>query len=518
MPRWRPISIIISLVAVFATTAHADESLADLRIRVLLASGQKSVSFRATAPGTIATPKGQASLSAGAYSIKIDTAQPARQRFHLFSKTFLPTERAKADAYIAEWTAKGYQPEIVVYGKRFHAGAQMIDNRSLWVSLARVQSQDEATAFKKKLEASQVWAWIMPETTKPGAGRLLLSGKSATIKTTVPTTIASHAPIEVQGINVGFWKSQTKARTFSGRLEFAIGPDGLIAVYETLSFEDYLCGVLPTEMPSAWPANALRAQAVAARSEVLSNLGGKHHLEGYDFCATEHCRAYGGYSERAASTDEAVRTTRGDVIIAQGRLVPTVFSANCGGWTESNENVWSAPPNPALRGVPDLPAGKRPKTACLESGVLKQWLTSRPPAYCAATQGTFRWTRRFSTKEITELVNRKYPVGTVRAIELGERGVSGRLKSVKVVGSKKTQLVQKELNIRLAFGGLPSAMFIVETSGNKNRPDAFTFHGGGTGHGVGLCQSGANGMAAAGIGYGDIVRHYFPHAEMVRIQ
>jgi len=504
----------------FAFVAQAAETepvnLAELKIRVQLAADQKSLRFRVKDTATIKTPKGEASLSSGEYTVKIAEAHAARQRFHLFSKTFPLSERAKADAYITEWKAKGYKPEIVVFGKQFQADNKTIDNRLLWISLARVDSQKEADALKKKLETQQAWAWIVPEIIAPGSGKLVLTGSQRkNVDATAPAQIKSSAPIEVDGINVGLWKSQKKARAFTGTLELAIGPDGLIELYETLPFDDYLCGVLPTEMPNSWPKEALCAQAVAARTEVLASLGGKHHLEGYDFCATEHCRAYGGHSARAASTDDAVRTTRGAILIADGRPVPTVFSANCGGWTENNDTVWSAPPNAALRGVSDMPKGKGPKT--LDAGNLRDWLKTRPAAYCSASKDTFRWTRRFSTKEITDLVNKKYAVGTVRALEPGERGPSGRLKSLKVIGSKKTQVIQKELNIRLAFGGLPSAMFMVEASGSAKSPDAFNFYGGGTGHGVGLCQSGACGMAAAGNGYADIVRHYFPHAELVRI-
>jgi SpoIID/LytB domain protein len=317
-------------------------------------------------------------------------------------------------------------------------------------------------------------------------------------------------------VDYGFWKSQRDNRSYAGDLAIAIGPDGLLELYETIQVDDYLAGVLPAEMPAGWPMEALKAQAIAARSEVLASRAGKHMLEGCDFCATEHCRAYLGHGGRETPTDRAVFETSGMVLAANGRTVPAVFSANCGGWTEDNETVWSAPPNPVLRGLPDFPAGKSPAPKGISAFGLAKWLSNAPPAFCSANKEHFRWARRFSVRELTEVVNKKYPVGNIRSIELGDRGVSGRLKWVKIVGSKNTEIIQKELSIRLAFGGLNSAMFIVETEGPRDHPSSFTFVGGGRGHGVGLCQDGARAMAAAGARHQEILRHYFPNAEVVR--
>jgi len=271
-------------------------------------------------------------------------------------------------------------------------------------------------------------------------------------------------------------------------------------------------------MPALWPAEALKAQAVAARSELLASPGGKHALEGFDFCGCEHCRAYLGSGGRHPESDRAVRDTAGLVLLLEGRIVSTVFSANCGGWTEDNEAVWSSPPSPALRNVPDFPPGKNPASRGIDKYGVAKWLKGAPPAYCSANKKNFRWTQRFSARELAATVNKKYPVGDIRAIELGDRGASGRLKWVKIVGSKKTEIVRKELNIRLAFGGLPSAMFVVETGGPRKAPTAFAFFGGGRGHGVGLCQDGAHGMALAGKNHLEILKHYFAQTQIVKLE
>jgi SpoIID/LytB domain protein len=204
--------------------------------------------------------------------------------------------------------------------------------------------------------------------------------------------------------------------------------------------------------------------------------------------------------------------------VAEGRVIPTVFSACCGGWSENNDTVWSGPPNGALRAVADLPKGANPAPKGLEGYGIVKWLTSTPKAYCSVDKDGFRWKRRYSQKELSALVNKVCAVGTVRAVAMGDRGPGGRLKSVKITGSKGSQVIQKELAIRRAFGGLPSAMCIINTEKNADGSLAFTIRGGGRGHGVGLCQQGARGMALQGAGYADIVRHYFTGAEIERLK
>ena len=505
------------------------ETLANHSVRVRLTAKQSELTFRASEAVTVSSEEGEHTLPAATYSVRASDVAPAKQRFHLFIKTFRPSEANEARQYLAQWKQQGYEPELITFGKQLHTeSGKVIDGRSLWVSVARLDSMEKATSLKARLDRQEVFGWIVPETIQGGKGLLIIDSRSQvklgneraeisgkkSLKVRLPLRFRCERPIEIINIDFGFWQPQRANRSYSGTLEIAIGPDGLLEVYETLPIEDYLAGVVPAEMPAEWPVEALKAQAVSARSEVISSLAGKHMLEGFDFCGTEHCRAYLGAGGREKTTDRAVADTAGVVLVAEGRVLPTVFSANCGGWTEDNECVWSAPPNPALRGVPDFPSGKNGPG---ESGIAK-WLKSPPPAYCRANSDSFRWVRKFTARELRDIVNKRYPVGDVRNIELGDRGASGRLKWVKIVGSKGTQVVRKELNIRLAFGGLKSAMFMVDIEGRKGDPASFTFIGGGRGHGVGLCQDGARARALAGADYTQILGHYFSRSDVVRVR
>jgi SpoIID/LytB domain protein len=491
-------------------------SVQECKIRVRLTAKQRDISIFSNDSLAISDGKGERNLSAGAHSVKLSGAQPAKQRFHLFIKTFPPAQQNEARAFSDQWKSQGYDPRLIMFGKEFKAeSGKTVEGRNIWVSIARLDSQPQAEALKAKLEKQQTWGWIVPETIAHGQGQLSISGAE---KAQAPLTLRSAKPITIKNLDYGFWKPQRADRTYSGTIEIEVGPDGLLEIYETLPLEDYLAGVLPAEMPASWPVEALKAQAVSARSEILASLGGKHMLEGFDFCGTEHCRAYLGAGGREASTDKAVAETKGAALASAGRILPTVFCANCGGWTEDNECVWSGPLNPALRAIADYPEKKAPQSPGVSESAASKWITSNPQAYCSSSKDSFRWTRKFSASELRKIVNQKYPVGDIRSIELGDRGKGGRLKWVKVVGSQKTEIIRKELNIRLAFGSLKSAMFIVRSEGGKSAPASFTFLGGGRGHGVGLCQDGARGMAQAGVGYQSIIRHYFTNADLARMR
>ena len=510
--------IFLGLVFLAGLTCAADSEtvpLETLEVRVRLASA-KTIEIRSGAPVTVRSAKGSKELPAGVYVVDAASVTPPGRRYHLFIKTFRPSQGVEAREYMKQWKAQAYSPEVVMFGKKFSSGSNVvIDNRRQWISVGRFDTEKQAEAMKTQLEAQKVFGWIMPETVGQGAATMrIASGGNIVAQGAGPLTFRSSEPLEVAGIDRGFWNPHHVTMSFAGTLEAGPGVDGLLNLTEVVPVEQYLEGVLPAEMPASWPTEALKAQAVAARTEVLSALGGKHMLEGYDFCATEHCRSYGACAGRQGSTDEAVAGTRGEVLIRGGRFAATVFSANCGGRSENNEAVWSAPADETLRSVSDVKTGKK-VSSWREVGVEK-WLKRPPASYCDHRNENFRWTRRFSAGELSGIVNKKCRVGQVKRIELLERGPGGRLTAVKIVGTGGTEVVKKELNIRLAFGGLPSAMFMVETRG-PGRSSDFTFIGGGRGHGVGMCQDGACGMAAAGkTGY-EILRHYFSNVDITRL-
>lgn len=494
--------------------------LSDQTIRVCLLDGRSEIALRSEGEINLTHETGPSGpavrrLSAGMWTFRLVTHRPARQVFHLFLRSFRPGEQAEAAAYLTEWRKQGYSPESVTLGQCYRTeSGELLDERICWVSLARCSTREEAAALQTALKAQNINGWVRAETVEAGVGVVAVrqDDRAELCQVSAPLELFSNHPISIAA-------GQPHAdQAFVGILDIAVNHEGLLRLCETLPLEDYLTGVLPSEMPASWPMEALKAQAVAARSEALANIGIKHGLEGFHYCSAQHCRVYAGHSGRHPAADEAVMATRSEVLVYEDRIPPAAFSANCGGWTEDNDTVWWGPPQPCLRGVADSPLLSDPAPGSLTASGLRNWLLRSPAAYCSADTRHFRWRKRFTASELSAAVNKRHAVGAVREIVLGDRGVSGRLKWVKIVGASGAAVVQKELAIRQTLGGLPSALFIVDTTWEPDGRPVFTFIGGGRGHGVGLCQQGARGMAAKGGRHTEILAHYFSGAVVERLQ
>jgi SpoIID/LytB domain protein len=510
------------LLATYAVGTHAQDTAANRTPdgatienidaeRLLIRLREQLGAVSLSSGGSIRVKSGpyESQLPAGSWKIQLNESTPQKFGYRVIVKGLKPDEFDEAPDHIRKWKAEGYDPETMMLGHRLRlASGGTIDARVLWISLAVLDTDLKAQTLRNELEAEGTWAWQRKELTSPGSGEGVLSS-SALAKAyalTFPLTISSDEPITLTK------QKEYEARSYTGDLLFGIGGDGAITITERIGIADYLAGVLPSEMPALWPVDALKAQAVAARSDVLAHMRVKHFLSGYHFSDTVRDRAYKGAGGRHPGADAAVIATRGEVLSDGTRLLPGVFSATCGGWTEDNETVWFAPGDAALRGRSDMPdAGPSPTN-------IRKWLKSTPAAYCDYDAKYFRWKRRISRAEATKMVNQEHTVGTVQRIELGDRGDSGRLKWIRIHGIKGEATIKKELPIRQLFGSLPSAMFIIDEGKGADGQMEFIFTGGGRGHGVGLCQYGARGMADAGHQYGEILSHYYAGSTIAKVK
>jgi stage II sporulation protein D len=300
---------------------------------------------------------------------------------------------------------------------------------------------------------------------------------------------------------------------YHGRVYVTIDRRGGLAVVNAVPENRLLHGLVPAEIFPSASEEALKAQAVAARGELLAKIGTRHAGEPFRLCSQTHCQVYSGAGRETPRTTAAVEATRGQILFAAAgkELVDTVYSANCGGHTEHNENAWPDMPALAtLRGHRDAPAGRAdPFAGGVTSALVEKFISTTPAAYCGSARGgggadRFRWTVTRSASELDTLLA-SLRLGRLTAIEILERGISGRARSVRLVGRTRSEVVKGELRIRQLFGGLRSSLFVVEV-----KDGAATFRGAGFGHGVGLCQTGAIGMAEAGRTYREILAHYYP--------
>jgi stage II sporulation protein D len=343
-------------------------------------------------------------------------------------------------------------------------------------------------------------------------------------------------------IGVGFHWQRNERQVFRGGLRI-LRRNGLTAINE-VGLEEYVTSVISSEMSAGCPIELLKAHAVISRSwllfpkanperagagnferrdaqEITRWYGREAHRD-FDVCADDHCQRYQGITRTfSAAASQAVGSTRSEVLLYEGKVCDARFSKCCGGITERYRSAWDD------WDVPYLPA----RFDSEDSGIMPdpaEWiLNADAPAYCNTrdrqllaqilpgfdleTQDFFRWKVVYTPSEVRDLVRARLGVdlGVVSDIEPLERGPSGRIVRLRLVGSESTVVVGKELEIRRALSRshLYSSAFVVERDG-----DSFVLHGAGWGHGVGLCQIGAAVMASRGKGYKEILGHYYPGA------
>lgn len=332
-------------------------------------------------------------------------------------------------------------------------------------------------------------------------------------------------------IGVGFhWERQEK-QTFRGALHLVVESDKVLAINE-LPVEQYLESVISSEMSATSSPELLKAHAVISRSWLLSQKKRREDSVGkkdgffsfvkkedellrwydreehtlFDVCADDHCQRYQGITRAtSAAVGEAVKATRGQVLVYDGELCDARFSKCCGGQTEEFQYCWDDTPKPYLVSVAD------PFCHTTDKRILRQVLND----YDQETPDFYDWQVEYTQEELTELVNRKtkLELGDIVDIIPLSRGKSGRIWRLQLVGTQRSFIIGKELEIRRALSEshLYSPNFEVE-----KRDGRFILKGRGWGHGVGLCQIGAAVMGEQGYKYDDILLYYYRGAEIVR--
>lgn len=305
-----------------------------------------------------------------------------------------------------------------------------------------------------------------------------------------------------------FWAGRDN-RIYRGQIQLLAKKEGL-TVINRLNIEEYLYSVVASEMSPSWPEAALEAQAIAARTYAFANMGQFESL-GFDLWGTVISQAYDGVSAETASTRAAVDNSRGKIITYNGKPIAAFFTGNSGGYSENSQDIWNFS-LPYLQAVPDplLP----PRVSPLPPDDLVQWLSDRPDTYSSnpkySSRSSYRWVAWISRAELERRLNLETKLGHITAITTMGRGFTGVVKQIFVTGTSGESIIKSD-EIRDKLGGLRSNLFVVEPKlGADGLPEYFIFTGAGWGHGVGMCQSGAAGMAAAGISCTDILRHYYP--------
>ena len=354
-------------------------------------------------------------------------------------------------------------------------------------------------------------------------------------------------------IGINFHWERKENQRFKGGLTFMIENGKVVAINE-IPTEAYIFSVISSEMSATASLELLKAHAVISRSWLLKPIIHNEHNatavlehrtedelikwyerdshELYNVCADDHCQRYQGITRaRTENVRLAIEATRGLVLTSHGQICDARFSKSCGGVSELFENCWADEHYSYLERVVDsqsLTVNSQQMDLTVEENA-EAWIRGEYDSFCNThdkeilsqvlnnydqeTTDFYRWKVEYTTEQLSELVARRSGIdfGTIIALEPVERGVSGRLTRLRIVGTKRTMIVGKELEIRrwLSESHLDSSAFVVDKTEN-----GFVLTGAGWGHGVGLCQIGAAVMGAKGYKYDEILYHYFVDSQL----
>jgi SpoIID/LytB domain protein len=305
-------------------------------------------------------------------------------------------------------------------------------------------------------------------------------------------------------IGIGFHWDRHEDQEFAGTLEIRQNPDGTQTAINTIDLEDYLCSVISSEMSAKSPMELLKAHAVISRSWAMRAMEHPNH-EGYHVCADDHCQRYEGLRRMNERAVEAVRATKGQVLVStkglstKEEICDCRYYKCCGGKTEVWRTCWEDIDVPYIRSVECPYCGR----------VSQRTLSLVLNDYDQETTDFHDWQVTYTADELSKIIRSKSGIdfGEITDLIPLHRGASGRIDRLQIVGTKHTEVIGKELKIRLWLSRtcLYSSWFEV-----KNENGVWTFTGHGWGHGAGLCQIGAAQMAEEGHSYEEILHFYYP--------
>jgi len=362
-------------------------------------------------------------------------------------------------------------------------------------------------------------------------------------------------------IGIDFHWEQKENQRFRGDLKLIVEGEKVRAINLVL-LEEYLRSVISSEMSATSSPDLLKAHAVISRSWLLAQINKSEQLKSgsaadqsaqqaegelirwydredhrhFDVCSDDHCQRYQGITKIiSGKASQAIDETLGQVLMVGNEICDTRFSKCCGGASENFENVWEPVYHSYLTKVVDSEHGEANSLDLRQEEEAEKWIRTSPPAFCnttdqkvlsqvlpdfdQATTDFFRWKVDYTQEQLSALLLKKTGLDFGQIIRLDplERGQSARLIKLRIVGTKKTAVIGKELEIRRALSEshLYSAAFVVDYHDVQDEiPQQFYLTGAGWGHGVGLCQIGAAVMGEKGYDYQSILKHYFRGAEL----
>jgi SpoIID/LytB domain protein len=538
----------LAALTLVASAARADEISATDKLRILystrftftddglplvtveIMSGRPTVHLQARG-GITVRPDGAGGSSidsdapgAGdAWTISVENARPAVLQDWTVVETLSPDDTAGVTAALARWKSRGFDPRSFEIGTVFGVDGEVIDTRELRIAIDPVAAGKGSARAADLARRFGVATSVHQELVRRPSGIIVAKNGATTIRNPQvlwfqPRKASETVTVADVPTNTGGSQLDTgrEDRRYWGAIYVTLDHDGQLTAANAVAEDKLLDGLVPAEMYPDAPPDALEAQAIAARTELLQKIGRRNLTDPFLLCSSQQCQVYAGAGKEDPRTTRAVEATRGQVLLRDGGgLVDIRYSASCGGHGEDNDAIWGGEPDPSLRGRPDSAKADTPKAATgtggmtrITDGNIDAFLDDDGDAWCnhgKLGKQKFRWTETISQAELSARVASELPqVGRVEQLIAKQRGVSGRIGVLTIKGDKAMVEVSGDLHIRRLLGGLKSTLFEVSRHG-----DSFVIRGAGFGHGVGMCQMGAMGMASAGKSFTQILAHYY---------
>jgi stage II sporulation protein D len=482
-------------------------------VAVGLMKGQSKVTLKSTTKWQLDVGAGPVDLPPGSVVVTLQDHEAALLSSYLIIETLEQKLRSQRKERVQQWQARGVPVRALSVGGTYGVKGTVVDTRAELIVVpdgTQLPADVRPVPVKMTTTPSHMSISVRMGQREWKGSSLLLRGKVGDV-------------IEVENVehSVGYKEHGFENRKFVGDIALVPDDEGRIAVVNIVDERSVVAGVLPAEMFHRAPAEALKAQAVTARGELYSKMGRRHFTDPFHVCSEQHCQVYKGHGAATPSTNAAASATMGELAFVGDALIESVYSAACGGHTEPADVVWDRPPHPALRGVTDGPGAIVLDLS--SDGAVRAFLdAARAGSYCGTSSfnqkgDVWRWQRRFDQAQL-QAAFADLDVGTVTALRIEERGPGGRLRSLSVVGSKQSTRVLRELPVRKRLGNLRSGLFVIDEERDPSGAlVAVVLRGAGFGHGSGMCQQGAIGMAEAGMSYRDIIGHYYGGAVVKRV-
>lgn len=351
----------------------------------------------------------------------------------------------------------------------------------------------------------------------------------------VPENVQSTFTVNEVEIGIGFHWQHQENLNYDGELELMIDINGLLTAVNIIDLENYLASVNSSEMRNDNNLEMLKAQTVAARGTVLATMGKHHFDEGFDLCADDHCQCYQGSQRISDLSSQVTTATKGQVLVFDKRICDTRYAKICGGITEKYSTCWEDLDYAYLKAFTDADNSQiiSPNQMSEDNAHLyiddqdyncfcntKKYSLPESLDFC---KDNFRWKIRLSQDELQEFINKKHNLnlGEIKDFEVLRRGPSGRISHLKVIGSNGIFTVKKELKIRKLFSVshlLSSCFYLEKKYSETQNLVEIILTGAGWGHGVGLCQVGAQVMGEKGYNYEHILYHYYKNTNLINIE